>query len=235
MTEVKKTPEGIEIPPPGPDDVLYEKGDGFARITLNRPTVLNAMNKNVQRLLNAALDRAEADDDVKAVILTGAGRAFTAGGDLYSYLYPDDDPAPSGMDNQMKIWEFPKPVIAAVRGHAVGQGFELAGVCDITIAAEDARFGEVQIRHGGSPPILITPFLAGIKSAKEILLLGEQLEAREAQRMGLVNRVVPVDELMPTAEAIARKIANLPQAAVRRNKALVNRVYLLAGFREALA
>jgi enoyl-CoA hydratase/carnithine racemase len=137
------------------------------------------MNRNLQRLLNAALDLAGADYDVKAVILTGAGRAFTAGDNLYSYLYPDDAPAPSGMDNQMKIWEFPKPIIAAVRGHAVGQRFELAGVCDITIAAKDARFCEVQMRRGGSSPILITPFLAGIKSAEEILLLGEQINAQD--------------------------------------------------------
>ena len=235
MTEVRRTPDGIEIPPPSPNDVLYKKGDGFATITLNRPTVLNAMNKNVQRLLYAALERAEADDDVKAVILTGAGRAFTAGGDLHAHLYPDDDPAPSGMDNQMKVWNLSKPVIAAVRGHAVGQGFELAGVCDITIAAEDARFGEIQIRHGGAPPVLIAPFLAGLKSAKEILLLGEQINAQEAHRMGLVNRVVPVDQLMAEAETMARKIASLPQGAVRMNKLLVNRTYLLAGFNEALA
>ena len=235
MVEIKKTPDGIEIPPPGPDDVLYEKGDGFARITLNRPTVLNAMNKNVQRLLNAALERAEDDNDVKAVILTGAGRAFTAGGDLYSHLYPDDDPAPSGMDNQMKIWSLLKPVIAAVRGHAVGQGFEFAGVCDFTIAAEDARFGEIQIRHGGSPPVLITPYMLGLKSAKEVLLLGEQIGAQEALRMGIVNKVVPVDQLQEEAEAWAKKIAALPPAAVQRNKFLVNRVYDLAGFREGLA
>lgn len=235
MVEVKKTPDGIEIPPPGPDDVLYEKGDGFARITLNRPTVLNAMNKNVQRLLNAALERAEDDDEVKAVILTGAGRAFTAGGDLYSHLYPDDDPAPSGMDNQMKIWSLLKPVIAAVRGHAVGQGFEFAGVCDFTIAAEDARFGEIQIRHGGSPPVLITPYMLGLKSAKEVLLLGEQIGAQDALRMGIVNKVVPVDQLQEEAEAWAKKIAALPPAAVMRNKFLVNRVYDLAGFREGLA
>ncbi len=235
MVEIKKTPDGIEIPPPGPDDVLYEKGDGFARITLNRPTVLNAMNKNVQRLLNAALERAEDDDEVKAVILTGAGRAFTAGGDLYSHLYPDDDPAPSGMDNQMKIWSLLKPVIAAVRGHAVGQGFEFAGVCDFTIAAEDARFGEIQIRHGGSPPVLITPYMLGLKSAKEVLLLGEQIGAQDALRMGIVNKVVPVDQLQEEAEAWAKKIAALPPAAVMRNKFLVNRVYDLAGFREGLA
>ena len=235
MVEIKKTPDGIEIPPPGPDDVLYEKGEGFARITLNRPTVLNAMNKNVQRLLNAALERAEDDDDVKAVILTGAGRAFTAGGDLYSHLYPDDDPAPSGMDNQMKIWSLMKPVIAAVRGHAVGQGFEFAGVCDFTIAAEDARFGEIQIRHGGSPPVLITPYMLGLKSAKEVLLLGEQIGAQDALRMGIVNKVVPVNQLQEEAEAWAKKIAALPPAAVQRNKFLVNRVYDLAGFREGLA
>ena len=235
MVEVKKTPDGIEIPPPGPDDVLYEKGDGFARITLNRPTVLNAMNKNVQRLLHDALERAEDDDDVKAVILTGAGRAFTAGGDLYSHLYPDDDPAPSGMDNQMKIWSLLKPVIAAVRGHAVGQGFEFAGVCDFTIAAEDARFGEIQIRHGGSPPVLITPYMLGLKSAKEVLLLGEQIGAQDALRMGIVNKVVPVEQLQEEAEAWAKKLAALPPAAVRRNKFLVNRVYDLAGFREGLA
>ena len=235
MTEIKKTPDGIEVPPPGPDDVLYEKGDGFVRITINRPTVLNAMNKNVQRLLFSALERADADDDVKAVILTGAGRAFTAGGDLYAHLYPDDDPAPGGMDVQMKIWTLSKPVIAAVRGHAVGQGCELAGVCDFTIAAEDARFGEIQIRHGGSPPVLIVPFLVGLKSAKEVLLLGEQINAQEALRMGLVNRVVPVEQLQAEAETMARKLAALPPHAVQQNKVLVNRVYELAGFRQALA
>jgi enoyl-CoA hydratase len=235
MTEIKKTPDGIEIPPPSPADVLYEKHSNFVRITINRPKVLNAMNKNVQRLLYDALGRAENDEDVKVIILTGAGRAFSAGGDLYAHLYPDDDPAPEGMDVQMRIWNLPKPVIAAVRGHAVGQGFELAGVCDFTIAAEDARLGEIQIRHGGSPPVLITPFLAGLKNAKEILMLGEQLTAQDALRMGLINRVVPVEELQAEAESMAQKAASLPPEAVRRNKLLVNRVYQLAGFQEALA
>ncbi|MDP6604737.1 MAG: enoyl-CoA hydratase/isomerase family protein [Dehalococcoidia bacterium] len=234
MTEIKTTPDGIEIPPPGPDDVLYEASDGVARITLNRPVVLNALNKNVQRLLYVALERAE-DDDVQVVILGGAGRAFCAGGDLYSSLYPDDEPAPGGTEVQLKIWSFPKPVIAAVRGHAVGQGCELAGVCDITIAAEDAKFGEIQIRHGFGPPTLITPFLVGMKQAKEIMMLGEMFDAREAQRLGLVNRVVPSDRLDEEAEAMARKLASLPQDTVRMNKALVNRAYDLAGFREALA
>ena len=126
------------------------------------------------RLLDSALDRAEADDDVRAIILTGAGRAFSAGGDLWASLYPDDDPAPE-LDStcMLRIWSFAKPVIAAVRGHAVGQGCELAGVCDFTIASENARLGEIQIRHGFGIPVLITPFLTTQKLAKEVLLLGE--------------------------------------------------------------
>ena len=221
----KKTPDGIPIPPPSPDDVLYEANAGVARITLNRPIVLNAINKNVNRLLDAALDRAEVEGDVRAVILTGAGRSFSAGGDLWSSLYPDDDPTPNAIDLQLRIWSFPKPVIAAVRGHAVGQGFELAGVCDLTVAAESARLGEIQIRHGFGIPMLITPYITGQKQAKELLLLGEMVAAEDALRMGLVNRVVPEDELDEAANEMARKLAALPPAVVRLNKRLVNLVY----------
>ena len=221
----KTTPDGIPIPPPSPDDVLYKAADGVARITLNRPLVLNAINRNVTRLLDAALDNAEADQDVCAVILTGAGRAFSSGGDLWASLYPDDDPAPDSLDVLMRIWSFPKPVVAAVRGHAVGQGCELAGVCDLTIASDNARFGEIQIRHGFGIPVLITPFLASQKQAKEVLLLGEVIEAHHALRMGLVNRVVPDDQLEDAASQMAAKLASLPPSVVRLNKRLVNLVY----------
>ncbi len=230
----KKTPDGIAIPPPSPDDVLYEASDGVARITLNRPIVLNAINRNVTRLLDAVLDQAEADDDVRAVILTGAGRAFSAGGDLWSSLYPDTDPAPDSLDVQMRIWSFPKPVIAAVRGHAVGQGCELAGVCDFTIAAESARLGEIQIRHGFGVPVLITPFLTGQKQAKEILLLGEVILPEDALRMGLINRIVPDDQLDEAANEMARKLASLPPTVVRTNKRLVNLVYEQMGLIDAV-
>lgn len=230
----KRTPDGIAIPPPSPDDVRYEAADGVARITLNRPIVLNAINRNVTRLLDGALDRAEADDAVRAVILTGAGRAFSAGGDLWSSLYPDHDPAPDSLDVQMRIWSFAKPVIAAVRGHAVGQGCELAGVCDFTIAAESARIGEIQIRHGFGVPVLITPFLIGQKQAKEVLLLGEVLTAQDAFRIGLVNRVVADSELDATANATAQKLASLPASVVRMNKRLVNLVYEQMGLIDAV-
>ncbi len=228
------TPQQIEIPPPSLDDVLFEKRETFAVITLNRPVVLNAVNWSIQRRLAWALGQAAADDDVKAVILTGAGRAFSAGGDIQSTPPPDNDPTPSGMEINLAIWNMQKPVIAAVRGYAVGQGHELAGMCDLTIAAEDAVFGELQIRHGFGPPILVTPFLTGIKQAKEILMLGERISAQEALRLGIVNRVVPNDDLMATAEEMARKLAALPQKTVRSNKLLVNRAYELAGFHQAL-
>ena len=230
----KQTPDGIPIPPPSPDDVLYESSDGVARITLNRPLVLNAINRNVTRLLDLALDRAEADDDVRAVILSGAGRAFSAGGDLWASLYPDEEPAPDSLDVQMRIWSFPKPVIAAVRGHAVGQGCELAGVCDLTIASDNARFGEIQIRHGFGIPVLITPFLASQKQAKEVLLLGEVIGAEDALRMGLANRVVPDDQLEDAATELAAKLASLPPSVVRLNKRLVNMVYEQMGLVDAV-
>lgn len=229
------SPQQIEIPPPSPDDVLLEKRESFAVITLNRPVVLNAINWSIQRRLWWALGEAEKDDAVKAIILTGAGRAFSAGGDIQSTPPPDDDPTPSGMQINLKIWEMQKPVIAAVRGYAVGQGHELAGMCDLTIASEDAVFGELQIRHSFGPPILVTPFLTGIKQAKEILMLGERISAQDALRLGLVNRIVPAEGLMAAAEDVARKMAALPQKTVRSNKLLVNRVYELAGFHQALA
>ena len=227
-------PQQIEIPPPSLDDVLYEKREGYAVITLNRPVVLNALNWSIQRRLWWALDQAEADDDVKAIVLTGAGRAFSSGGDLQSTPPPDNEPSPGGMQINMRIWNMPKPVIAAVRGYAVGQGFELAGTCDMTIAADDAVFGELQIRHGFGPPILIAPFLTGLKQAKETLMLGERISAQDALRLGFVNRVVPGDQLMSTGEEMAKKLAALPQRTVRQNKLLVNRVYELAGFQQAL-
>jgi enoyl-CoA hydratase/carnithine racemase len=141
---------------------------------------------------------------------------------------------PSAMELMLRIWMCEKPVIAAVRGHAVGQGCEWAGVCDMTIAADDAQLGEIQIRHGFGPPILITPFLAGLKNAKELLMLGSVVGAEEALRMGLVNRVVPSADLFEEAAKVAKQFAALPPHGVRLNKFLVNRVYELQAFREAL-
>lgn len=231
------TPEGFEVPAPSENDVLYEVRDEVAWVTLNRPLVLNAVDWSLTYWFGQALERAETDDAAKVVVITGAGRAFCAGGDLQSarfYPKPDDVPAASMMDNVMRIWHMAKPVIAAVRGHAVGQGIEIAGMCDMTIAAEDAQFGEIQIRHGFGPPMLVSPFLTGLKNAKWIMMTGEVFDAEKALRLGLVNEVVPGDQLEEATQALARKMASLPPSAVALNKMVVNRVYELAGFQQAL-
>ncbi|MDA0364396.1 MAG: enoyl-CoA hydratase/isomerase family protein [Chloroflexi bacterium] len=228
------TPDGFEVPAPSENDVLYEARDGIAWITLNRPLVLNAVDWSLTLHFGRAVERAATDGDVRVVIIRGAGRAFSAGGDLQSSPRPEGLEIPGMPEIMRRVWQMPKPVIAAVRGHAVGQGCEIAGMCDLTIAAEDAKFGEIQVRHGFGPPLLITPFTVGLKAAKELLLLGEIVEAPEALRMGLVNRVVPGDQLDDAAETMARRLASLPATAVALNKLLVNRVYELAAFDEAL-
>jgi len=222
-------------PEPGPV-ILYAVAEGVATITLNRPDVLNAFNRALRYGLADALDRAEADDAVNVVILTGAGRAFSAGGDMTESSAAILEAAEGGtahaeetpVNLHRRIWEFPKPVIAAVRGHALGFAFELAAACDLTIAAEDAKFGEIQIRHGYETPVLISPFLVGLKHAKEVLLVGDVLTGADAFRMGIANRVVPGDTLLDEARALAQRIAANPAAPVARNKRLVNRVYELA-------
>lgn len=222
--------------------VLYERVEGFARITLNRPDVLNAINRQMQRELYEAFQRAIADDEVKAIILHGAGRAFSAGGDLTESSQSILASAEAGQQQNLgesfdlygMIWNTPKPVISAIHGHAVGQATELACICDITIAAEGTRLGEIQIRHGYGPPVLIAPYLVSMKHAKEILMLGELIDAQDALRMGLVNKVVPADQLMAEAEAVARKFASIPAGPVLQNKQLIHRVYELAHLLDAL-
>ncbi len=220
--------------------VLYKKTDNYAIITINRPDVLNAINSATTDQLLKAFTDAEEDDDIRAVILNGAGRAFSAGGDIAEssarILSGDSDSNETGGPGvvHIKIWELSKPVIAAVHGYAIGQAFELAAACDFTVMADDAKVGEIQIRHGYGPPVLMTPFVVTLKRAKEILLLGDTIDAKEALSMGLVNRVVPEKDVMEEAESIAKRIASLPKKTVQMNKALVNRSYELSGFRSAL-
>jgi enoyl-CoA hydratase/carnithine racemase len=212
--------------------VLYRVDDGIAWITINRPESLNAINLAVHEGLKRGLEEAGRDEAVKVIILSGAGKSFSAGGDLKAVAA--NEPVGEPLALALAIWELSKPVIAAVRGHVLGQAFELAAICDLTIAAADARFGEVEVRHGWGPPIFITPFVMGLKAAKEFMLTGEMIDAPTALRLGLVNRVVPGDELMPVAEKVARGIAALPQRAVRHNKELINMAYEFRGFKSAL-
>jgi enoyl-CoA hydratase/carnithine racemase len=208
--------------------VLYTASGGLAQVTLNRPDALNAINGAVHHGILQALARAAADDTVRAVALRGSGRAFCAGGDLKAVAAGEDVGHPEALGRA--IWDLPKPVIAAVHGYCLGQGYELAAVCDLTVAAQSARFGEVEINHGWGPPLPVTPFVLGIKRAKEILLLGEMIDAQLALQIGLVNRVVGDDQLDSEVASIAARVAGLKAEAVASNKRLVNEGYERAGF-----
>ena len=242
------TTENRPSGPPEPVDdesggqpVLYETAEegSVAIVTLHRPGVLNAINGDMTAGLKDALATADADEDVRVVILRGAGRAFSAGGDITESsrrILANEQGGEQGTPGaaHIAVWELGKPVIAAVHGYAIGLAFELAGVCDFTVLAEDAKVGEIQIRHGYGPPVLMTPYVVTLKRAKEILLLGEMIDAKEALAMGLVNRVVPAEGVMDEALSIARRIAALPAATVSMNKKLINRSYEVGGFRSAL-
>jgi enoyl-CoA hydratase len=210
------------------DAVRYETDGAVARITLNRPDKLNAINGQVHDGILSGLARAAADDAVRAVVLRGRGRAFSAGGDLKAVAAGEQMGHPSALG--AAIWNLGKPVIAAVHGYCLGQAYELAAACDLTVAAESAQFGEVEVNHGWGPPLPITPFAVTLKRAKEILLLGEVFGARRALELGLVNWVVPDSELDAQTAKVTSRIAALAPAAVAANKHLVNQVYEDAGF-----
>jgi len=208
--------------------VLYRPAGSLAEITLNRPEVLNAINGAMHRGILEGLDRAAGDEAIRAVVIRGSGRAFSAGGDLKAVAAGEDVGHPVALGQA--IWSLAKPVIAAVHGYCLGQACELAGVCDLTVAARSARFGEVEINHGWGPPLPITPFALGLKRAKEVLLLGEMIDAELAAQIGLVNRVVDDDLLDAEVTRIADRIAGLKPEAVAANKQLVNGRYERAGF-----
>jgi enoyl-CoA hydratase len=223
------------------DLVLYDVRAPTARITLNRPDKLNALSAGLVDELETALRRAVADDQVKLIVLTGAGRAFSAGYDLSEEVA--DQPTTAAqwhavlardVEVTMQLWRCPKPTIAAVRGWCIAGGCELAMACDIIIAADDARFGEPEIRYGSGPVALLMPFLIGQKKTNELLLTGEVIDAEEAHRIGLVNRVVASEELDAAVEAMAAKIAPTPLPVLRHTKLALLRAYEAAGLVQAV-
>jgi enoyl-CoA hydratase len=206
--------------------VRYETDDGVALITLDRPDVLNAMNNAMRSGLLEIFTRLRTDDAVKVVVVTGAGeRAFCAGADIREFLEP---PTPTHFREARKRLDFraemercPQPIIAAIRGFALGGGLELALACDIRIAADDAQLGLTEINlaiipGGGGTQRL--PRLVGRGKALEMILTGMRVPAAEALRIGLVERVVPVSELWPAAKALARQIADKAPIALRYAK-----------------
>jgi enoyl-CoA hydratase len=223
------------------DLVLYEPRGPAAYLTLNRPDKLNALSAGLVDALEAALRRAASDDEIKVVVLTGAGRAFSAGYDLSEEVA--DQPTTAAqwhtilardVEVTMQLWRSPKPTIAAARGWCIAGGCELAMACDMIVAAEDAKFGEPEIRYGSGPVALLMPFLIGQKKTNELLFTGEVIDAHEAHRIGLVNRVVPADELDEAVAALVAKIAPTPLPVLRHTKLALLRAYEAAGLVQAV-
>jgi enoyl-CoA hydratase len=222
--------------------VRSERRGAVALLTLNRPDKLNAINVPVIEALNAALDAAEGDDAVRAIVVAGSGRAFSAGFDLDMGVgagKPDTADVRRALENDfrviMRFWDSPKPTIAAVHGYCLGSAMELALACDLTIAAEDCRFGEPEVKFGSGIVALLLPWLAGPKAAKYLLLTGEdRATAAEMLAMGLVNRVVPADRVIDEALALAGRIAANDTQAVRLTKKAINRSLDIGGMRQAL-
>jgi enoyl-CoA hydratase len=222
--------------------VLYETRGPAAWITLNRPEKLNAINSDVLEGLNSASDRAIADDEVKVVVVTGAGeRAFSAGYDLSAEAAHADIPAhewhgvlATDIDATMRLWSLPKPTIAAVRGYCLAGGCELAMACDIIVSGESGRFGEPEIRYGSGPVTLLMPFILGQKKTNELLFTGDMIDAEAAERAGMINRVVADGEVDGAVEELVRKIAPTPLPVLRLTKIALVRAFEAMGLREAV-
>ena len=211
-------------------NVTYELKDNIALITINRPEALNALNLDVLAELSQTAGKAEEDNDVYALVITGAERSFVAGADIGQMkdFTPVEAKAFGDYGNSVfsKIESLSKPVIAAVNGFALGGGCELCMACDIRIASEKARFGQPEVSLGITPGFGGTqrmPRIVGLSKAKELILTARQIKADEALSIGLVDKVVPPEELMDAALSMAGEIAKNAQVAVRQSKAAINK------------
>ncbi len=211
--------------------LIYEKKDNIGVVTVNRPDKLNALSNELTEELQHILDEIEKDVDLRVVVITGAGdKAFVAGADINELVERD---ALKGRDVSRfrqalfaRIENLPVPVIAAVNGYALGGGLELALACNIRIASEKAQFGAPEVKLGiipGDGGTQRLPRLVGLGRAMELVLTGDFIDAQEAHRIGLVNRVVSPDELMESVMTLAKKIASRPPLAVKYAKEAVNR------------
>ena len=221
--------------------LLYSVEDHIARIVLNRPEARNAITQEMVEHLGASLDKAASDDNVHVVVISAAGdKAFSAGFDLKeSIVSPvlgiENRRANTRfeLDTWMKIWNMSKPAIAAVQGYCIGGGVHLAFMCDMIVAADDAQFGEPEIKYSYIPDILIEPFKMPFNKARELMMLGEMMSAEELYRCGTVNKLVPAAKLEEETMKIAAKVAAMPRAAVGMLKYQMNKAYEFMGFKHS--
>jgi len=207
------------------ESIIFEKEDGIAIITFNRPDARNAVNNQVRAEFTAAIAEVEADNDIRVLILTGSGKAFASGVDIKEFSQTTPYHAHNLYRLGERVEKLPKPVIAAVNGFCLGGGYEIAQGCDIIIASDKAKFGHPEINIGiipGGGGTQRLPRLIGAYKTKELIFTGDIITAEEAFGLGMINRVVPEDQLMPTAKEIAKKIATKSPAALKLAKQAIN-------------
>ena len=207
------------------ESIIFEKEDNIAIITFNRPEARNAVNNQVRAEFTAAIAEVEADDDIKVLILTGSGKAFVSGVDIKEFSKTTPYHAHNLFRLGERVEKLPKPVIAAGNGFSLGGGNEIALGCDIIIASERAKFGQPELNIGiipGGGATQRLPRMIGVCRAKELIFTSDIITAEEAFNLGMINRVVPEDQLMPTAKEIAKKIATKSPAALKLAKQAIN-------------
>ena len=213
------------------------------RLTMNRPQALNALDHDLTEAISAAIGAAGTDDAVSVVILRGAGRAFCSGYDLTEDADEGEldargwqESLAAGTAKMLEILDCPKPVIASVQSYCLAGGTDLMLACDLAVVADDAKFGYVDIRFGSGVVSMLLPWVVGVRTAKELLFTGEdRISADEALRIGMVNRVVPRDQLDDATLALAQEIAKNEPFVVQTMKRALNRAWDVGGFRSAMA
>ena len=222
------------------ENIILEKRDGIATLTLNRPAKLNALSSALLAEFSDALDDVSEDHDVRVLVLTGAGTAFSAGFDITPGGAHGDRPATAHWDAThapartiMKLWHLRQPTISAVNGYALAAGNVLAMTADIVVASEDAQFGEPEIRHVAHSPAIMLPYMIPLRHLHWLYYTGDTIDARTAEKWNMVNMVVPADDLMAEARKVAERIAMVPPYATQTMKRSIKATYEKMGFSEA--
>lgn len=225
------------------EELLTEIKDKIAHVRINRPRAMNAIHPSMMEEFKQLFRDLDANKDVSVIVLSGEGDHFGAGYDLkfgWGQHYGRDIFGQRKMlqdcvDFEYAPWDCSKPVIAMVQGYCLAGSCELAMMCCITIAADNAKFGEPEIRFSTSPPAVIMPWIVGLKKARELLYTGDMIDAAEAHRIGMVNRVVAKAELEAQTFKLARRMAAISPEGLRTTKASINRGAELSGLRNAIS
>ena len=225
--------------------VRYETDEKVGIITLDRADKLNAINSAMKDQIIAALARADKEPSTSVIVLRANGRSFSAGFDIgHSPDRGKDTGAADpntwdpilhrSFDFGIAPWSATKPVIASVQGHVLGGGCELAMMCDLTIAADDAKFGEPEVRFSHLGPLMVMPWFIGLKRARELLFFGDQIDAQTALSFGMINRIVSAAELRAATMKYAKRLSLISPEALRWGKRIINRGAEIAGMRSAI-